>query len=150
MRLIQGLDHIGIRVTDFDSAISFYGQFGFDLIREDMDERVVVMLHRSGVVINLLDSAVKLNKASNVLMDETVKYAGYTHAAFRVTDIAQAVRQLELLGIDITEGPVSFGDGKTSIFFRDQDRNVIEFTQPGLLNKPGPNCQGDAKQEMAE
>jgi catechol 2,3-dioxygenase-like lactoylglutathione lyase family enzyme len=62
-------------------------------------------------------------------MDETVKYPGYTHIALRVADINQAIQRIKMLGIVITEGPVTFGDGKTSIFFRDPDRNVIELTQ---------------------
>jgi len=34
--------------------------------------------------------------------------------------------------IPISEGPVTFGNGKTSLFIRDPDYNVIEFTQdPG-------------------
>jgi lactoylglutathione lyase len=65
-------------------------------------------------------------------MDETIKYAGYTHIAFRVTDIEQAIQYIRMLELTITEGPVTFGDGKTSIFIRDPDRNVIEFTQPLL------------------
>jgi lactoylglutathione lyase len=134
MNQIIGLDHIGVRVADFKRAISFYKQFGFEVIREDFNERVVVLLHNSGVALNLLDFADKRREQSNVLMDEDDKHAGFTHIAFRVTDIDLAVRDIRKLGIDITEGPVTFGDGKTSVFFRDPDRNVIELTRPASYN----------------
>ncbi len=39
--------------------------------------------------------------------------------------------QLDNLNIVITEGPVDFGGNYgSSLFIRDQDRNVIEFHQP--------------------
>ncbi|MGD8812459.1 MAG: VOC family protein [Thioalkalispiraceae bacterium] len=132
MKTIKGLDHIGIRVTDFKRAVGFYEQLGFEIVRMDLKERIIVLLHKSGVVLNLLDSAIKIHRVRNVLMDETIKYAGYTHIAFRVTDIEQAIQYIRMLELTITEGPVTFGDGKTSIFIRDPDRNVIEFTQPLL------------------
>lgn len=135
MNTIKGLDHIGIRVTDFSRAVNFYAQFGFEVARKDFNERVVVLLHYNGVVLNILDSATRLHEVRNVLMDESTKYPGYTHVAFRVSDIEQVIQQLNKLDIVITEGPVTFGDGKTSVFFRDPDRNVIEMTQPSLQLK---------------
>jgi lactoylglutathione lyase len=148
--MIQGLDHIGIRVTDFKHAIHFYEQFGFEIARRDLDERVIVMLHKNGVVINLLDSAITLNEVRNILMDETIKYAGYTHIAFRVSDIDQAIKHINMLDIMITEGPVTFGDGKTSIFIRDPDRNVIEFTQPSMGYITRPELLDRSKQAVME
>lgn len=126
---LKRLDHLGLRVTDFGRAVTFYRQFGFEMIRQDLNEHVVVLRHASGMEINLLDSAVHQQKPHNVLMDVPVRYAGYTHMALQVSDISRAANELEALGITITEGPVTFGDGKTSIFFRDPDRNVIELTQ---------------------
>jgi len=123
------LAHIGIRVSDFARSIAFYRSFGFEVVREDYDERVVVLQHASGLVLNLLDSANSNNDRRNVLMDERVKYPGYTHIALAVGAIDITVAALNALNIDITEGPVTFGDGSTSVFFRDPDRNVIELTQ---------------------
>lgn len=129
MITINGLDHIGIRVADFKRSIAFYSKFGFKIIREDYVERVIVLRHASGFSLNLLDFADHSVKQHNVLMDDTVRYAGYTHIALEVIDVLHVMNYLVVLGIMITEGPVVFGDGKTSIFVRDPDRNVIELTQ---------------------
>ena len=126
---IKRLDHVGIRVMEFDRAIAFYERLGFSLIRNDLDEHVVVMKHRSGIEINLLDSGSDDNDRRNVLMDVTPKYPGYTHYAIEVESVDDTRRFLESIGLEITEGPVTFGDGKTSVFVRDPDLNVIEFTQ---------------------
>jgi lactoylglutathione lyase len=134
MITILGMAHVGIRVSDFSRTVAFYRQLGFNVIREDLDERVIVVRHASGVELNLLDSVDSPGSARNLLMDEPVRYPGYTHIALRLADIRQAARHIKQLGIAITEGPVTFGDGSTSIFFRDPDRNVIEFTQPATLN----------------
>lgn len=127
---IQGIAHIGIRIAQFQRAMDFYQALGFQVIREDYRDRVVVLRHTSGAEINLLDSVNHYNGGRNVLMDEALRYAGYTHLALQVDDIDQSVERVRGLGIDITEGPVTFGDGSRSIFIRDPDRNVIEFSQP--------------------
>jgi len=126
---ITGLAHVGVRVTDFARSIGLYREMGFDVVRDDQQERVVVLLHPSGVELNLLDSVSDDNGGRNILMDEAGRYPGYTHLALRVPDITQAEAELRARGIAITEGPVTFGDGSTSVFFRDPDRNVIELTQ---------------------
>jgi lactoylglutathione lyase len=123
---INGMAHVGLRVTDFRRSAAFYRQFSFQVTREDYQEHVVVLSHASGVEINLLDSAVPNER--NVLMDDSTKYPGYTHLALFVSDMDAVCRAIDAKGITITEGPVTFGDGKTSIFFRDPDLNVIELT----------------------
>ncbi len=129
MNLVSGLAHIGIRVKNFSRSIGFYRQLGFEVTREDYRENVVVVKHLSGLELNLLDSATTENEQRNILMDEKERYPGVTHIALRVSDIALAERTIKSFGLAITEGPVTFGDGSTSIFFRDPDRNVIELSQ---------------------
>ena len=126
---IKRIDHVGIRVMEFERSIDFYEKLGFSVIRRDLKERVVVLKHSSGIEINLLDSGDEDNEQRNILMDVDKKYPGYTHYAIEVISAEKAKQHLEAMGFSITEGPVTFGDGKTSIFIRDPDKNVIEFTQ---------------------
>ena len=126
---IKKLDHIGIRVMQFERSIEFYKQLEFSVVRKDLEEHIVVMKHFSGVEINLLDSGDDENHHKNILMDEKEKFPGYTHYAIEVDSVVGAKFFLESLGLTITEGPVTFGDGKSSVFVRDPDENVIEFTQ---------------------
>ncbi len=135
MIAITRLDHVGLRVADFKRSVSFYSKFGFEVIREDNIERVIVLRHASGTVLNLLDFVDQDAKQHNVLLDEAVRYAGYTHIALQVEELLHVMNYLTALNIVITEGPVAFGDGKTSVFIRDPDRNVIEFTQLPLGHK---------------
>ncbi len=126
---INKVDHIGIRVMDFERAILFYEKLGFSVIRLDKEEHVVALKHKNGIEINLLDSGDDDNNQQNVLMDVDKKYPGYTHYAMEVDSVENARLFLESIGFEISEGPVTFGDGKKSIFIRDPDKNVIEFTQ---------------------
>jgi lactoylglutathione lyase len=125
---IQTVDHIGIRVADLDRAMHFYGLFGFVAEHRAANDAVVVIKNRHGVEINLIYNADNDNGGNNILMDVPEKYPGYTHVAFRVGSIADAIVMLRENGITITQGPVSFGrDGHVSLFLRDPDRNVIEL-----------------------
>lgn len=148
MITLHGLDHVGIRIAHFERAIDFYLRFGFKVVRDDRTERVVVLRHASGVELNLLDFADQ-QAPHNVLMDTAAKPAGYTHIALQVPDIMHARCFLMALGIHITEGPVTFGDGKTSVFVRDPDCNVIEFTQRPLQQVRQTDISGTSDQEVS-
>ncbi|NEQ53384.1 MAG: VOC family protein [Leptolyngbya sp. SIO3F4] len=126
---IQKLDHIGIRVVNADRAMEFYQALGFNIIRRDEKEQVFVVKHPSGIEINLIATGDHGQAQQNILMDGARRYPGYTHYAIAVTSIKHAKVFLDSLNIAITEGPITFGDGKTSIFIRDPDLNVLEFTQ---------------------
>ena len=129
---INKIDHIGIRVANFERSIRFYEQLGFAVTREDYNERVVELTHPAFITLNLLDSARHDHNRQNVLMDIEKQYPGYTHFALNVESIEEAVQFMTSHAIKITEGPVTFGNGKTSLFIRDPDLNVIEFTQDPL------------------
>jgi catechol 2,3-dioxygenase-like lactoylglutathione lyase family enzyme len=125
---IQNVDHIGIRVSDLERAVSFYRLFGFVLEHRAANDAVAIIRNRQGVEINLVYNANDDNGGRNILMDVPRKYPGYTHVAFRVASIADAIAMLRENAVAITQGPVSFErDGHVSLFLRDPDRNVIEL-----------------------
>ena len=128
MIIIDGVDHIGIRVADLDRAMAFYKLFGFEAHRAGKNDDVMVIKNSQDVEINLIYNANDTNDDKNILMDVPNKYPGYTHVAFRVGSIANTVAALNENAIEITQGPVTFGeDGHVSVFLRDPDRNTIEL-----------------------
>jgi len=129
MKEIAGINHVGIRVSDLEKARSFYEQLGFEFLAGPIGpEPVAIMEHPSGVNINLIlnaDSGI----TENILMDVPERHPGYTHMALDVTDIETIEASINMMGIEITEGPITLPDGGVMLFIRDQDRNVIEFHQ---------------------
>ena len=125
---IETVDHVGIRVADLDRAMNFYGLFGFVADHRAENDAVVIIKNPHKVEINLIYNANNDSGGKNILMDVADKYPGYTHVAFRVASVADAIIMLRENDIKITQGPVSFGrDGHVSVFLRDPDYNVIEL-----------------------
>ena len=127
MIAIVGVDHLGIRVTDRARALAFYGMLGFKIEHEVDFDAVIIIKNAENVELNLIVNGVDKTGGKNILMDMPDKHPGLTHVAFRVADIKAVMATLKENAIQITQGPVSFGDGHVSVFVRDPDRNVIEL-----------------------
>jgi len=125
---IEGVHHIGIRVTEEARAVDFYVQFGFRVVFREPAAAVVILVNDSGVEINLITNGAAGFNGKNPLMDVPEKLPGYTHVALRVASIEDTVEELGRLGIAISEGPKRLGHG-LSLFIRDPDANVIELRQ---------------------
>ena len=125
---VERVDHVGIRVSDAERALSFYGMLGFRETSRAKSDPVIIIRNAEEVEINLVVNAAPEHDGSNVLMDVDTKYAGMTHLALRVSSILDTIDVLNRNEVRITQGPVSFGrDGHVSVFVRDPDRNVIEL-----------------------
>ncbi|NKB19243.1 MAG: VOC family protein [Alphaproteobacteria bacterium] len=125
---IEQVDHIGIRVRDRDRALKFYKHLGFDVIHTATFDEVVIIRNSAGVEINLIINANNPEGDHNILMDVETKYPGHTHLALRVSSVIETMDTLKTAGIQITQGPVMFGqDGHVSVFVRDPDRNTLEL-----------------------
>jgi catechol 2,3-dioxygenase-like lactoylglutathione lyase family enzyme len=132
--------HVGLRITDAERSGAFYRPLGFEWVRRDDHEQVHVLRHPGGIEINLIERA-DAGKA-NVLMDTCQRCPGYTHMALRVADVRTVAALLTHFGIILTEGPVRFGDGSTSVFVRDPDGNVVEFSEPAAGDGAAQSAQG--------
>lgn len=129
---ITKLDHVGLRVTDKDSAAKFYAKLGFQPApgEDEPAAKALGLVNADGTRIHLIYNGVELPDGKNVLLDTPVKWPGYTHAAFIVDSIDQFAKWLTDQNIPITEGPVVMGHGRRKVcFIRDLDRNVLEFNE---------------------
>lgn len=122
----RGYDHVGIRVSDRVRALDFYARLGFALDPEFSDDRVAEVVASDGTRINLIFNGVA--RANNVLLDEPVKWPGYTHGAFVVESLQAVIEWAAREGVRITEGPVDWGR-RLTCFLRDPDGNVLEFNE---------------------
>ena len=127
---ITNFDHIGIRISDRETSVTFYQLLGFELLADGGFDNghPLVMLHPSGININLLGPATA-KPGENVLMDEPLKYPGITHLAVKVKDAELTEEFMKTNNIAIT-GRREFR-GTSTIFIRDPDRNVLELIGPG-------------------
>jgi len=129
MKEITRIHHVGLRVRDLDISRNFYAKLGFEFIVGPIGpEPVAIIEHPAGININLILNTSPEAPRENILMEEGVKYPGYTHIAIEITDVDFVSEKVEELGIEITER-VEF-DGARFFFIRDPDSNVIEFHQP--------------------
>jgi lactoylglutathione lyase len=129
MKEFTRINHVGLRVRDLDISRDFYAKLGFQFIAGPIGpEPVAIVEHPSGININLILNTSPEAPRENILMEGDVKYPGYTHIAIEVTDAEAASKQVEKLGIKITER-VEY-EGARFFFIRDPDSNVIEFHQP--------------------
>jgi len=130
LKAVTGINHLGLRVRDLGVSRNFYAKLGFEFLAGPVGpEPVAIVEHPSGVNINFILNCSDDASESNILMDVKEKHSGFTHVALEVSDYDAAEREIEDLGLVITER-VEF-DGARFFFVRDPDGNVIEFHHPG-------------------
>jgi lactoylglutathione lyase len=123
---IKQVGHIGIRVKDRDRSKAFYRKLGFEPVRDNPDDMVIIVRNKNDVEINFIVNANDENDGKNVLMDVDVKYPGFTHVALEVPSIEGTAAALKEAGIQ-TSGNRTHGEMTVALFIRDPDLNVIEF-----------------------
>ncbi|MEH6443679.1 MAG: VOC family protein [Oceanospirillaceae bacterium] len=129
MKEITRINHIGLRVKNLEISQKFYELLGFKYIAGPVGpEPAVIIEHPCGVNINFILNASQDAPKENILMKKDMKYPGYTHIALEVTDADFVSKQLESMGLSITERVEI--NGAKFFFIRDPDDNVLEFHQP--------------------
>lgn len=134
----MNMDHVGIVVSDLDSAIKFWVDIldfkvveRFDRSGKDIDRlqgipsvdfHVVKMLDSSGAVVELLH----YRGTSGAAEKQRLCDCGIRHLAFSVDDVRAYYDLLVQNGCEVISEPVE--DQPFLIFFvRDPDGNLIEF-----------------------
>lgn len=95
MEEITTINHVGLRVRDLEISRIFYEKLGFKFIVGPVGpEPVAIIEHPCGVNFNLILNATYNAPQGNVLMDESIKYPGYTHIALEVTDATSVATKI--------------------------------------------------------
>ena len=126
---VLGIDHFGIRVSNRQLAVDFYQRLGFQqtLLLEAFEANE--MVNDSGLRINLIFNGARQSGRKNLLLDEPIKYPGFTHPAFIVANLTEFRSWCHKQGIEITEDIHPIGNRRIALFIRDPDGNVLEFNQ---------------------
>ena len=126
---VAGYEHVGIRVSDRESAMAFYTALGWRQEKDLPEHSANEMVNAAGVYINLIFNGAKRPCARNALQDEPIKLPGITHVAFVVERLDELMARLAVLNIPLTGGPEVYGGRRRVIFIRDPDGNVLEFNE---------------------
>ena len=126
---ITEMDHIVLRVRDIDLSLRFYTEV-LGLRPERLAEfrsgkvRFPSVRLNEGMIIDLLPVP------SKQPIDNGSHNQDHYCMVIEATDMAELVTQLQNIGVDVREGPVTRsgarGDG-TSIYITDPDSNLIEL-----------------------
>lgn len=131
---LQGLQHLGIPVTDLERSKAFYMQLGFtEALRTDIPKRAepirVAMMEHENFTIELyqleLERRQEIAKRSDGHID---------HVALNVLDIDKAYAEIKAAGIEILEdnAPVYLPFWKNGVKYftvRGPDGEKVEFNQ---------------------
>lgn len=126
---LLAFDHVGIRVTNKALAIAFYERLGFRQTGYFPTHEANEMTNDHGLRINLIFNASARARNNNVLLDQAIKWPGFTHPAFVVDDLYALRDWFIEEGIAITEDIHPLGPRRITLFIRDPDGNVLEFNQ---------------------
>ncbi|MEZ4969580.1 MAG: VOC family protein [Flavobacteriaceae bacterium] len=131
----NGLQHLGLPVSNLKASVKFYESLGFKRIMashvdvpEENDSILVAMMERQGVIIELYQVTKK-----DMAALKSRKDGHLDHIAFDVTDIEKAFNELKEAGFTMVEdNPVflSFWEKGCKYFaIRGLDGEKLEFNQ---------------------
>jgi catechol 2,3-dioxygenase-like lactoylglutathione lyase family enzyme len=124
------LDHVAVRVSDLDSAISFYtDKLGLKLLFRKFDEihhEAFCFLELEGANLELLQSLDDQNRPQP-FSPPPIREPYCPHFAIATDDLASLITEWRQDGIPIVKGPLEISDKVRWIYIHDPDNNVIEF-----------------------
>ncbi|MGH3771192.1 MAG: methylmalonyl-CoA epimerase [Pseudonocardiaceae bacterium] len=137
--LVTGIDHVGIAVPDFDSAVEFHRvTFGLELVHEEVNEEQGVregMLRApgedaTGAAVQLL---APLGPTSTIAKFLDRRGPGLQQLAYRVTDIESATQALRTAGLRLLYDTPRRGTAGSRVNFvhpKDAGGVLVELVEP--------------------
>ena len=131
---LNTIHHVAIIVSDYERAKEFYvGKLGFQVLRENYQAR----RGSYKLDVKLGDCELEIFSFPGSPQRLTRPEAcGLRHLAFRVTDIHEAVAELERRGVEVEPIRVDAYTGDLYTFFMDPDGLPLELKQCAA---PGQN-----------
>ena len=122
----SSLDHMVVNVSDMDRACGFYARvLGAEIVEFGAGRKAVRIGNQK---LNLHDAAARAEPIAR-----QPRVGGADLCILTETPVADVVRHLETLAIEIVDGPVE-RSGATgpiwSVYIRDPDGNLIEISNP--------------------
>ena len=131
---LQGLQHLGLPVTDLERSKAFYMQLGFtEAMRMDIQPQTevirVAMMEHTNFIIELYELGLEERGEIATRSDGHID-----HVALNVLDIDQAYAEIKAAGIEILEedAPVYLPFWKNGVKYftvRGPDGEKVEFNQ---------------------
>lgn len=115
---ILGIDHIGIAVTDLDSAITYYQtHFGAQLIHRETNEGQRVHEAMVKVGNSVLQLLAPSDSSSTIAKFLETKGAGVQQIAYTVTDLTAACEAARTLGMRVLYDDAQRGTAGSRVNF---------------------------------
>ncbi len=133
---ISHVDHVAIRVPDYDATLRFYtDKLGFELVKEwtlgDAAPGVRLAYLRLGAfMIEVIGDARPAPVPESSDIASHLSRSGYIHLCLRVTDVERTLAQLRERGVEVFAEPFVIEPiGQRLAMVKDNSGNVIELAQ---------------------
>lgn len=119
--MVTGLDHPAIAAEDLEKLSNWYCEvLDYELVLKSDEKPVWIIKSPDGTFMEMMQ------KDENARPTRTILTAGISHLAFRVTNLQQAIDQLDKAGVKwLSEIVPAIGGGKLRTF-ADPEGNVLQ------------------------
>ena len=128
----KGLDHVVLRVTQMESAITFYEEILGCTVERRIDEVGLVQLRAGNSLIDLVDVSLPIGRAGGGMPDADARNMDHFALTLSSFDETLIRERLAHFGIEAGDtlrlyGAEGYGP---SIYIRDPDGNTVELKGP--------------------
>ncbi|MFS1514500.1 VOC family protein [Chengkuizengella sp. SCS-71B] len=121
MNNIKSIHHVAIEVSDLSRSIEFYQSLGF-LIEQSIDFK-----GEEAIFLELEHFRLELYEVEN--SRKKSNYDKQMHIAFEVESWNELLKWIDVIKLEIIEGPFKLENGWRTIFVKGYDGEILEFME---------------------